>query len=252
MNAKRVNTKKMRAWTGIALVLAVLALLCLTAGAQETADEWVKKGNDLYQSGESLQEALDAYEKALQMDSENNTILMKVALIHDILGIRAASKALGIIEKKLEKNPGDAASWWARGGAMLRLGMKDDANKSFEKALDIYDQEIQRDQNNGTAWWYKAETLVSLSSYENALKAYDKVIELAHPRKKDALNNKGAILMDVFGKFNESIAAYDEAIEIYPEDFSAWVGKAITLEVMGRNAESEVAYTKAKELGYRG
>ena len=75
MNGK----SKMRAWTGAAMVLAVLPTLCIAAAAQDTANDWVKKGDDLMNSmaSESLTEALNAYDKALQMDPQNESILLE-------------------------------------------------------------------------------------------------------------------------------------------------------------------------------
>ena len=70
MNAKRMNTKKMRAWTGIALVLAVFSALCLAAAAEDnTPTAWIKKGIEL-SSNESYEEATQAFDRALEQDPQ--------------------------------------------------------------------------------------------------------------------------------------------------------------------------------------
>lgn len=247
MNGK---SSKMRAWPGLALVLALLSALCLTATAQEkTADDWVKKGNDLMNS-KSWDDALAAYNKALQIDPQNESILLIKALDLDILKSQTATKALGIVEKKLDKNPQDALAWQAKGVALAYLDMMQEANKSFEKAIGIYDQEIQKNPKNGTAWWYKAENLANLQRFADALPAYEKVIELnSSSRVADAWDAKGGMLT-ALGRFNESLAAYDKAIELDPKKVTSWVGKSATLKEMGRDADSDAAYAKAVELGW--
>jgi superkiller protein 3 len=250
MNGK---SSKMRAWAGIALVLAMLPALCIAVAAQDTANDWVKKGDDLMNSmaSESLTEALNAYDKALQMDPQNESVLLSKTVVLEILKGQTATEALGIVENKLEKNPQDTLAWQARGAALSFLGIKQEANQSFEKAIEIYDQEIQKDPKNGTAWWYKAENLANLQRFEEALIAYEKVIELDHPRKVDALSAKGGILMQ-YERLEDSIIALDKATELDPNHFLSWATKGQALKEMGRNAESEAAYAKARELVYKG
>ncbi len=244
------KTSKMRAWAGLALVLAVLSTLCMADAAQETtANDWVKKGNDLMNS-KSWDDALTAYNKALQLDPQNESILLFKTLDLDILKSQSATKALGIVEKKLDKNPQDALAWQAKGAALAYLNMMQEANKSFEKAIEIYDQEIKKNPDNGTAWWYKAENLANLQRFDDALPAYEKVIELNYtPRIVDAWNGKGSML-ESLGRLNESLAAYDKAIELDPKKVISWVAKSTALKEMGRDAESDAAYAKAVELGW--
>jgi len=67
--------KKTKIVVGAKLVLALLALvmLCVYAVAQdETADEWYKKGRDLDRNG-SYEEAVKAYDKAIELEPSNAT-----------------------------------------------------------------------------------------------------------------------------------------------------------------------------------
>lgn len=241
---------KIRTWTGLILVPAMLSMLCLIATAQgETADDWIKKGNDLM-TAQSTEEALEAYNNALQLDPQNESILLSKALALDILKLQAATKALGIVEKKLEKNPQDALAWQAKGAALVYMDMRNEANQSFEKAIEIYDQEIEKNSSNGSAWFYKAENLANLQRYEDAIHAYDKVIELNYSaRTAIGWATKGGFLA-YLGRFNESLAAYDRSIDLDPNNPITWVGKSSTLREMGRTEEAEAAYARANELGW--
>ena len=51
-------------------------------------------------------------------------------------------------------------------------------------------------------------------------------------------------------RINESIDAYNTAIEVDPRWATPWNGKGVVLQRMGRNAEAKAALVKAKELGF--
>ena len=231
------------------LVLIALAALCSCAVAQEdAADYWTKKGDGLTLNN-SFQEALAAYENAIQIDPENETTWLSKALVHQILSKQANKEALNLAEKKLENNSQDARAWQARGAALAGLGREDEAIQSFENATEIYNLEIQNDPENATAWWFKAENLGNLGKQQEALPAYEKVIELNGSRKVDAWFAKASIFMTL-GRHNESLAAYEEVIEQDPKYVLAWMGKGYLLTALGRDSEAEDAFAKASELGY--
>lgn len=54
------------------------------------------------------------------------------------------------------------------------------------------------------------------------------------------------------GKYDDAIQSYDEAIRINPADENAWNNEGVALKSLGRNAEVQEAYAKARELGYTG
>jgi Flp pilus assembly protein TadD len=51
-------------------------------------------------------------------------------------------------------------------------------------------------------------------------------------------------------KHDEAIKAYDEAIRLNPKLAAAWNGKGCALRSLGRFADADAAFAKAKELGY--
>ena len=60
-------------------------------------------------------------------------------------------------------------------------------------------------------------------------------------------NNKGGALFES-GQFNESIAAYDKAIEINPQYADPWYNKGNALSFMGRYQDAIEAYNKSLEI----
>ena len=53
------------------------------------------------------------------------------------------------------------------------------------------------------------------------------------------------------GKVAESVKCCDKVIGLYPKNANAWAIKGVALKSLRRYPESEAAFEKAKELGYR-
>jgi len=50
------------------------------------------------------------------------------------------------------------------------------------------------------------------------------------------------------GKYDEAIKAYDNAIELDPQNADIWNNKGAALLFLGRRSEGDVAFAKAKKL----
>jgi len=68
-------------------------------------------------------------------------------------------------------------------------------------------------------------------------------------RRAEDWNRKGLDLM-TNGSLEESVQAFNNAIEADPQNAEAWRYKALILRALGRNAEAEEASAKAMDLGY--
>jgi len=254
VESKPVNNSLLKlSSSGVKFVLFFMAMtfLCTSALAQETnAIYWAAQGDDLLRKG-SPNEALGAYEKSLNLDPENESILLGVATMHHILQVQAATKALDIIEKKLEMNPQDMNAWGNRGVALTNLDRDDDALKSREKLLELIDTSLEKDPTNSTSWMAKAEILAGMDRLEEAVQASDKVIEINTSMVEYAAETKG-YLLEGLGKNEDALQAYDLAIRLTPKNGGLWYSKGGVLKTLGRNSEADAAFAKAKELGYLG
>jgi superkiller protein 3 len=92
----------------------------------------------------------------------------------------------------------------------------------------------------------KGNALQILGRYQESLQAYDKAIEL-DPRLGAAWNDKGNSLRNL-ERYNEALDAYDRAIHIDRRLTAALINKGNILSHLGRYSESAQAYDKAMEL----
>jgi len=63
-------------------VLMALVALCAFAVADETAEEWVKKGDELFLNGSS-EEAVKAYDKAIELNPKEIAAWLSKGIILD-------------------------------------------------------------------------------------------------------------------------------------------------------------------------
>lgn len=196
----------------LALALVSLTALCVCAVAQEeTAESWLKKGYDLSVNG-SHEQALQAYDRAIQID------------------------------------PNNELAWIDKANVLLRLNRTDEATDAYHRALDITNKTLEADPKNATMWSAKGLLLHNIGNSEEAVKAFDSATTV-DPKYEMAWKMKGVILASELHRYDEAIAAFDGALKVNPNDAQVWSLKGDALKAAGRQAEADEAYAKAKELG---
>jgi len=95
-------------------------------------------------------------------------------------------------------------------------------------------------------WIDQGSALYSQGKYDDSLQAFDKAIEI-DPGNADAWYNKGVVLYDQ-GKYNDSLQAFNRSIETNPLDADAWYNKGSALKALGRTTAAEYAFAKTSEL----
>jgi tetratricopeptide (TPR) repeat protein len=88
-------------------------------------------------------------------------------------------------------------------------------NGTSEKRLIAIGKELEKDLNNSEAWAAKADILCSMGMHEIAIRCCDR------------------------------------SLAINPDNTLTWVTKGIALNKLGKHDEAEIAFAKAKELGYK-
>ncbi len=270
MDIKRANTKKMMAWRGIALFLAVLTALCLaslaSAAQENSADSWYQKGQELMDD-ESYEDALIAFDKAIEIDPENASIWMGKGDVLVRMGnynesLKIYEKALRMADKTTQDNPHDAKSWLVKGELFIRVFKNDEAVSAYSKAIELNPKYVEAWYLKGAALNLKAGGLPeqeSIKTYGDALTALNKTIEL-DPGYGKAWSDKGYAFLSLagfnskdFNRYSESLEAFNRATELIPIEGSknflalAWEGKALALVGMGNSLKDMGRREEARE-----
>jgi tetratricopeptide (TPR) repeat protein len=262
----------------LAVPLLVLALLSVSALAQDNStdysqqksDYWYKRG--LGSSGTSaFKDALQSYDKALQIDPKNADIWSAKAFALSSLSLsehdpakyneslNAYDKAIELYDNALRANPQDANVWYYKGLALSNKadtlrdasalnisGYEQDATRYYEEAIRAYENATSINPKYLTAWKNEGNVLYSLGRYNESLQAYDKAIEI-DPKYGLALFGKGLALYKL-NKYNESVQAYDGALETLPKNTAIWYNKGNALISLGLYNSAIKCYDQAIKL----
>ncbi|NLX39987.1 MAG: tetratricopeptide repeat protein [Methanothrix sp.] len=247
----RLPSMRTRA-SGPLIALIALAALCSCALAQEnTAEDWFNRGQELMDN-ESYEEALRAYDSAIELDPEDARFWMGKGDTQMRMGdydeyLVTYEKALDLINESLEANPLDAEGWFVKGELLDRLYRYDGALESYNRSLEIdpTDKEVWFEKGNAldTAAVFQTQDPERIRAYEDAIIAYDEALKL-DPDYGNAWMGKGYSLSNLAAsnddlvKFNESLKAFDKAIKLIPDNDTvnlafAWEGRAVALSNIG-------------------
>jgi len=242
----------MRTSVRSAIALIALAALCSCTLAQEnTAEDWFNRGQELMDN-ESYEEALRAYDSAIELDPEDARFWMGKGDTQMRMGdydeyLVTYEKALDLINESLEANPLDAEGWFVKGELLDRLYRYDGALESYNRSLEIdpTDKEVWFEKGNAldTAAVFQTQDPERIRAYEDAIIAYDEALKL-DPDYGNAWMGKGYSLSNLAAsnddlvKFNESLKAFDKAIKLIPDNDTvnlafAWEGRAVALSNIG-------------------
>jgi tetratricopeptide (TPR) repeat protein len=101
-------------------------------------------------------------------------------------------------------------------------------------------------QQTAEDWYNKGNVLLNLGEYNESISAYNKAIEL-NQSLAVAWKQKGNAFLNLT-KYYESLKCYDNAIKLDPNYASAWNNKGVTLKNIGEYDAAINAWNKAIEL----
>ena len=205
------------------IALLVIAMLCSLSLAQDmTAEDWSKKGEDELFNNSSFEGALQAFDKAVELDSTNATLWLHKAQVHEFMGdrgmaVEAYNEALKFTEEDLQENPDDADAWWNKGVILDSLDRQTEAKEAREKAVQVYNQTLSDNPEDGETWFKMAEVLISLNRREEAIAAYEKSIEMNSSKAGMAAITISHLLAEA-GRYDEALVASDMALNLTSPD----------------------------------
>lgn len=123
--------------------------LCSAAGF--TADQWNDKGVDLYHN-ESYEEALDAYEKAIELDPEHELAWYNKGLV--LFSLEQYNDAVIAYKHALNINPSSVDSWYNLGLTLGKTGNLSESEEAFARSLQLEEEQskksgLEEPGNNG-------------------------------------------------------------------------------------------------------
>lgn len=209
----------------------------------------------LSKSGES--DRVDEYvRKALEKKPKKASTWSKFAEALERLGLY--EKALDVYEVGMETFNDEKPFCLGRGQVLTKLGKYEAAIVDIERAIEMYPKIITLSHSMGIS-------LHGLGKYEDAINAYDREIELLKWRldtcdPKNSLfskimdylkSNLVAVFCDkahglyILGLYEEAIEAYDEAININPNNAIIWYNRGVSLIKSGKLKASLNSFFKA-------
>jgi len=202
----------------------------------EDKKDWLQKGYELSKQGK-LDEALDAYRKALEIDPKFANAWYNMGIVFEEQG--KLDEALDAYRKALEIDPKLANAWIGMGNTLNNQG-------KLDEALDAYRKALKFDPKNALAWNNMGAVLNSQGKLDKALDACRKALEI-DPKYADAWYNMGIVLRKQ-GKLDEALDAYRKTLEIDPKYADAWYNMGVVLHKQGKLDEAISAYRKYLEI----
>ncbi|MBF0358841.1 MAG: tetratricopeptide repeat protein [Magnetococcales bacterium] len=198
-----------------------------------SATEILQQGVSLHHSGR-LDEAINCYQKILEIDPENTAALSNLGLALQTLG--KFEEAVINLKKAISIDPGLAEAHFNIGNLLKRQGSLDEAVASYQKAISINPDKAEFHNNLGNI-------LYNQDKLSEAVKSYQKAISI-DPGFADAHNNLGNVLKDQ-GRVEEAVVSYKKAISINPDLAGAHGNIGNVLKDQGRLEEAVASYKKA-------
>lgn len=265
---------RVRSCTGIVLLLAAFACLCISASAstmEEDADHWIKEGykqmwkGSFSQANESFEKALQIYDQAIAtrpgdinatLNATNKKILLLVKL-------GRFDEAISTLDSTIKSYPENLKAWKIKGFSLINIAEKSIAESSeaengtvgsntteldgrYNQSLQAFQRALDLDPDDADAWRGRALAYSGLKDHDEALKASDKAVEI-DPGYGQAWLDRGILLLEM-GRTEEALFALDRALSIQPDNLDALSIKAEALTVLGRYQEAEAAFYQAMDM----
>jgi tetratricopeptide (TPR) repeat protein len=197
-------------------------------------------GNAL--DGQGLrEEAIEAYDKALELDPNNPGALSRRGIYR--LGRGQVERALADCRRAVELEP-------ERGWAHVNLGLCLERQGKMDEAMEAFRRAAQLDPTSYVGHHSLGMRLQNKGQFDEAIAAYRRAIE-RYPKWAPTHFNLGMCLQNK-GRLDEAIAAYRRATELDPRDADPHFNLGLCLQNKGRLDEAIVEYRRTIELDPKG
>jgi tetratricopeptide (TPR) repeat protein len=209
-----------------------LQILLKKVKYQPSKDNYNALGN-AYFDAQRYDEAIDAYQKALEMDASDPSILSNVG--NALFFLDAYDNASQYLRQAIALDPTDATAWAYLGNALYALEQSRAAMGCYRRALEVEPENLEATRNLGNIYHDCQDFKKAVEYFERALK-----ITPEDPTSWANLGNSKRYLKDYTG----AEEALKKALEIDPE-------YAFALFVLGRYYYDLGHYDQVKNLYQR-
>ena len=183
--------------------------------------------------------AIEDYNKALEMDPNNYSLLTSLA--NTYLKQKEFQKALDLCDKIIKTNSQKFEPYFARSYAKYML-------KNYQGSMEDCLNALSLNPNYGDIYLLIGNIKFKLSDYNEAIINYSKAIELMDKNNNNAYFHRGECYYKQ-GKFSEALADFNKAIEAKGNSSNAYKLRGEVKNQMRDILGAENDYKKSKELG---
>jgi tetratricopeptide (TPR) repeat protein len=219
------------------------------------------KGNS-YSRLKKFEESVMAFDQYLLIDPHHVSTLYNKGIVLSMA--QRTNQALMCFDKVLSLQPDHIKTIISKGTLLVDI--------SDEKAMQCFERALEIDSKSHSAIYSKALMLIKLNRAEDALDFCERglrsevivskyykanelvptptapgVVSLGDDPIQRILIAKGRALT-VLRRYDEAIAAFDEAMMLFSKESSLHYHKAEALRLLGRDAEAENCYQEARLL----
>ena len=237
---------------------------------QTKAELAFKQGNFLL-TLQQIEQAIEAYSRAIELDSEFVSAYSNRATAHERKG--DFEKAIEDYDNLIVHDPKSSVAYNNRGITHAKMKEYNLAIADFNKAIELHPVYVEAYCNRGTAYYLQNEFEIAIENYNKAvvlnphyagiynnrgatygskgehtkaIKDFTTSIEL-NPHYAGPYNNRGLVYANKLD-FDRAIKDYNKAIALNPDDASAYINRGVAYHHKGQYERSIDNYNKAIEL----
>ncbi len=184
-----------------------------------------------------FQDAIEAYRRALKLDTRNARAHAGIAFALQALGDSVGALAAFSRAADLDRRSPDIQT--NLGAALQQAGRTDEAIAVLRRAVSLARGSADAQFNLGTALAAKGDLDGARQAYEAALHAT--------PTHVRALNNLGRVFEELADRVS-ALHQYTRATEIAPDFAEAWYNRANMLKELGQYREAIAGFDRALHL----
>lgn len=198
---------------------------------------WNNRGIELANQGQ-YQKALDAYDKAIQLNPKNNVAWYNRGVA--LYNLKRYQESLESYDKVIELPTKYIGAFWDwRGLTFYEL-------KRYQEAFASYDKATKLLKENAYIWNRRGDALKNLNRYREAFESYDKASQLK-PDEDYFWNDRGNALY-LLGRYHEALDSYHKATQLKPNDSDYWGNHGVVLYRLAYYQEALDSFNKATQL----